>query len=149
VTAGANISDDLAAAYRRDGHVVVRGLASADETAPLAAALVPIAARARERLAPMAERSTYDQAFLQMFNLWRTDELWRQFTLAERYARVAAALLGVPAVRLYHDQALLKEPAGGHTPWPTADLRPVRGNLRGVDSTRGFRCVACRADGSG
>ena len=23
----------------------------------------------------------------------------------------------LPAVRVYHDQALLKEPGGGHTPW--------------------------------
>ena len=118
MTASDTVSDDLCAAYRRDGHVVVRALATAAETAPFAAALEPIAVRTRDRLAPMAERSTYDKAFLQMFNLWRTeDELWRQFTLKDRYAKVAAALLGVPAVRLYHDQALLKEPHGGHTPW--------------------------------
>jgi ectoine hydroxylase-related dioxygenase (phytanoyl-CoA dioxygenase family) len=40
-----------------------------------------------------------------------------RFVLARRFARVAAALLGVPAVRLYHDQALFKEPGGGRTPW--------------------------------
>ena len=32
-------------------------------------------------------------------------------------ARVAAELLGVGGVRLYHDQALFKEPGGGPTPW--------------------------------
>src|ERR671936_230743 len=36
---------------------------------------------------------------------------------APRFARIAAELLGVPAVRLYHDQALFKEPGGGLTPW--------------------------------
>ena len=34
-----------------------------------------------------------------------------------RFAGVAAALLGVDGVRLYHDQALFKEPGGGPTPW--------------------------------
>jgi ectoine hydroxylase-related dioxygenase (phytanoyl-CoA dioxygenase family) len=34
-----------------------------------------------------------------------------------RLARIAAQLLGVQSVRLYHDQALYKEPGGGITPW--------------------------------
>jgi ectoine hydroxylase-related dioxygenase (phytanoyl-CoA dioxygenase family) len=41
----------------------------------------------------------------------------RRFTTARRFARVAAELLGVPAVRLYHDQALFKEAGGGPTPF--------------------------------
>jgi ectoine hydroxylase-related dioxygenase (phytanoyl-CoA dioxygenase family) len=34
-----------------------------------------------------------------------------------RLARIAAELMGVRGVRLYHDQALYKEAGGGHTPW--------------------------------
>ena len=36
---------------------------------------------------------------------------------APRFAEVAARLLGVEGVRLYHDQGLFKEPGGGPTPW--------------------------------
>ncbi len=36
---------------------------------------------------------------------------------SRRLARLAADLLGVEGVRLYHDQALYKEPSGGITPW--------------------------------
>jgi ectoine hydroxylase-related dioxygenase (phytanoyl-CoA dioxygenase family) len=36
--------------------------------------------------------------------------------MSQRFARVAAELLGADAVCLYHDQALLKEPGGGPTP---------------------------------
>lgn len=36
---------------------------------------------------------------------------------ARRFAAVAAALLGVPRVRLYHDQSLCKGPGFGRTPW--------------------------------
>src|SRR6185295_14989007 len=41
----------------------------------------------------------------------------RRFVCAPRFARVAALLLGVCGVRLYHDQALFKEPGGRPTPW--------------------------------
>ena len=37
--------------------------------------------------------------------------------MAKRFAKVAADLMGVDGVRLYHDQALFKEPGGGITPW--------------------------------
>ncbi len=65
----------------------------------------------------MEQRDTYGKAFLQIMNLWVRDEAVRRYVLAKRFGRVAADLLGVDAVRLYHDQALYKEPHGGHTPW--------------------------------
>ena len=37
--------------------------------------------------------------------------------MSKRLAKVAADLLGVKNVRIYHDQALFKEPGGGPTPW--------------------------------
>src|SRR5436189_133361 len=55
--------------------------------------------------------------FLQVMNLWEVDESVKKFTLAKRFAKIAADLLGVENVRLYHDQALYKEPGGGFTPW--------------------------------
>lgn len=50
-------------------------------------------------------------------NLWRRDEAVRRLVFARRLARIAAELMGCRGVRLYHDQALFKEPGGGHTPW--------------------------------
>jgi ectoine hydroxylase-related dioxygenase (phytanoyl-CoA dioxygenase family) len=66
---------------------------------------------------PMAERSTYDKAFLQVTNLWRHSDTVRELVCAPRLARIAAELLGTGGVRLYHDQALYKEAGGGITPW--------------------------------
>ena len=103
--------------YRRDGHTVVRGLGAHLDFELLRSEMLPLQQRARERLAPLDQRSTYDRAFLQMFNLWRTSQPFREFTMSPVFARVAAQLMGVPSVRLYHDQALVKEPRGGHTPW--------------------------------
>ncbi len=66
---------------------------------------------------PMSERTTYERAFLQIMNLWRQSEIAKEFCFSKRLARLAAELLGVSGVRLYHDQALYKEPGGGITPW--------------------------------
>jgi ectoine hydroxylase-related dioxygenase (phytanoyl-CoA dioxygenase family) len=142
------VGDEQVAAYRADGFVRLTGVASADEAA---ACRVPIA-EAVERLAtetrPLAERDSYGMAFLQVMNLWRHDDDVASFVTASRFADVAARLLGVPRVRLYHDQALFKEPGGGHTPWhqdamywpldgsrcltmwmPLVDITPAHGGL--------------------
>lgn len=66
---------------------------------------------------PLAERSTYNKAFLQVTNLRKQSELVDQFVRSRRLAQIAAELLGVESVRIYSDQALYKEPSGGVTPW--------------------------------
>lgn len=69
-----------------------------------------------ERL-PIEQRTTYGKAFLQIMNLWTKSGTVREFVLGRRLARIAAELMGCSGVRLYHDQALFKEPHGGFTPW--------------------------------
>ena len=63
------------------------------------------------------ERNNYGKAFLQLFNLWRENEEVKQFVFSKRLAKIAADLMQVEGVRLYHDQALFKEGGGGITPW--------------------------------
>jgi hypothetical protein len=106
-----------AAAFQRDGHTRVRGLATPEEVAAFRPALVAAGDKGRYDRRPLEQRDTYGKAFVQMFNLWRHHETARAFVFARRFARVAAELMGVPGVRLYHDQALFKEPGGGPTPW--------------------------------
>jgi ectoine hydroxylase-related dioxygenase (phytanoyl-CoA dioxygenase family) len=66
---------------------------------------------------PLEERDTYGKAFLQLFNLWQEDGAIRQLVFSKRLASLAAQLMQVDGVRLYHDQALFKEAGGGITPW--------------------------------
>jgi ectoine hydroxylase-related dioxygenase (phytanoyl-CoA dioxygenase family) len=66
---------------------------------------------------PLEQRSTYGKAFLQLFNLWKEDQLVKAFVFSERLAKIAADLMQVDGVRIYHDQALFKEGGGGITPW--------------------------------
>lgn len=108
---------DTRAAYQRDGHILLRGVCAPDEAAPYASLFrEAVAGRARD-VRPLAERDTYGKAFLQIMNLWRDDDRLKRFVFAKRFARIAAELMGVAGVRLYHDQALYKEAGGGHTPW--------------------------------
>lgn len=67
---------------------------------------------------PVDQRdSTYQRAFLQVENLWRHSMRVKELVFASRLARIAAELLQTDGVRLFHDQALYKEPGGGITPW--------------------------------
>jgi len=105
------------AAYRRDGCVRLPGVLPAEILPTWKSCFAALVAANRPALPPMAERSTYHQAFLQVINLWRGDAAARRFVLARRLASIARQLLGAPGVRIYHDQALFKEAGGGHTPW--------------------------------
>lgn len=66
---------------------------------------------------PLEERDTYGKAFLQIMNLWTHTTLVKDIVFSKRIAQIATDLMQVNGVRLYHDQALFKEPKGGHTPW--------------------------------
>lgn len=111
------LPETLVEEFRTSGHVCVRGLVPAtvvEEARPA----IEAAARERTRhVRPLEERDTYGKAFLQAANLWKLDETVRRFVFARRFAGVAAGLLQVDGIRLYHDQALIKEAGGGPTPW--------------------------------
>lgn len=66
---------------------------------------------------PLDQRDTYGKAFLQVMNLWTESLTVRKFVLGKRLGRIAAELMQCSGVRIYHDQALYKEPGGGITPW--------------------------------
>jgi ectoine hydroxylase-related dioxygenase (phytanoyl-CoA dioxygenase family) len=65
----------------------------------------------------LEQRDTYGKAFLQLFNLWREDEVVKALVFSKRLAGLASDLLQTDGVRIYHDQALFKEGGGGITPW--------------------------------
>jgi len=106
-----------AAEYRANGHVLLRGVASAEVVGRYKNSITACVKQLNSERRPMEQRDTYGKAFLQTMNLWRQDAAVKEFVFARRFARIAADLMGVPGVRLYHDQALYKEPGGGPTPW--------------------------------
>ena len=149
-----DLTPEAVAAYQKSGHVLLRGLARPEEVAAFRPVVASAVTRFNRESRPLADRDTYGRAFLQVMNLWREDADVRRFVLAARFAAVAADLLGAESVRIYHDQALVKEPGGGHTPWhqdaiywpidgtrcvtmwmPLVDITPEMGVMTFVDGS--------------
>jgi len=111
------VSEAEKAQFAESGHVLIPGILNAEEVAAYRKTIVEAAEKFNSEKRKLADRDTYGKAFLQIMNLWQDDERVKKFVLAKRFAKIAADLLGVENVRLYHDQALFKEPGGGPTPW--------------------------------
>ncbi len=103
--------------FKSNGHILLRGVASAAEVDFYRPAILDTSKRTNAERRPLSERDTYGKAFLQTTNLWGKDSRCREFVFSRRFALIAASLLGVQRVRLYHDQSLFKEAGGGPTPW--------------------------------
>lgn len=112
-----HISDEQRADFAAHGHILLRGVANRGEIDAFRPAIKNGVRIFSSETRGLEERDTYGKAFLQITNVWERDEKVREFVFAKRFAQIAADLLGVEKVRLYHDQALFKEPGGGHTPW--------------------------------
>ena len=103
--------------YQKSGHILLKNILNQAEIQAYRQAIVAAADQYNTEKRQLEDRDTYGKAFLQIMNLWEVDAQVRQFTLAKRFAKIAADLMGVDNVRLYHDQALFKEAGGGPTPW--------------------------------
>ena len=55
--------------------------------------------------------------FLSLEMMWLENKVIREFVLSSRIAKICADLLAVKKIRLYHDNALVKESGCGRTPW--------------------------------
>lgn len=112
-----SVSPDAIAFYQKNGYVKLKQVLSPDALAYYGDIITDLVIRLNTLIKPMEERTTYERAFLQIMNLWREDEQAKEFVFSKRLAKIATDLMGVDGVRLYHDQALYKEPSGGITPW--------------------------------
>lgn len=105
------------ARYRRDGCIKLKDVLDAATLTHYGRLIADYVAAKAKDLPPLAARNTYGKAFQQISNIWPHDEAIRQFVFSSRLARIAAELMECRGVRMYHDQALFKEPGGGFTPW--------------------------------
>lgn len=101
---------------RTKGHTLLRGVASEDEVAAWQPVLRDIALAHTDMDRTLLQEDTFGKAFWQISNLWQLDSRAAGFSLGRRFGQIAADLLGVDAVRIYHDQAVLKKGGDGHTP---------------------------------
>jgi len=143
------VTAEQRASFARDGFVKLAGVLRAEEVAAYRA-VIDEAVNATPPLRPDGEEDyAYAKDFEQHMNLWAHHEGASAFCFSERLGRIAAELMGVDGVRIYHDQAVFKHAGGGRTPWhrdshffpldtdrvitvwmPLVDVTPEMGELR-------------------
>jgi ectoine hydroxylase-related dioxygenase (phytanoyl-CoA dioxygenase family) len=111
------VSPEAIAFYRQNGYVKLKHVLGPAILDYYGTIITDLVFRLNTLIQPMEERTTYERAFLQIMNLWLEDEEAKEFVFSKRLAKIAVDLMGVQGVRIYHDQALYKEPSGGITPW--------------------------------
>ena len=83
-------------------------------------------------LRELKDKSEYEQSFIQCQNLWEDFPVIRKLTFDQRLGELAASLLGVSRLRVWHDQALVKEVGGRETDphhdqpyWPIKETNTI------------------------
>jgi phytanoyl-CoA hydroxylase len=123
-----SLSKKQIAGYRRDGFAVHRNLLTPAELDELRVAVDDAVAAMGRRLLTDAVtvpegngQGYYEKVFTQKINLWRINATIKRFMLGPEVGRMACELSGVPSMRLWHDQALIKEPFANPTGWHLDD----------------------------
>ena len=96
--------------FHQDGFTIIRNLFDVKEVARYRAASLAISTT--QAKLPQGADATYQQAFTQVVNPWRTDSVIREMTFHPRLVAAAQQLAG-RSIRLWHDQILTKEPRNG------------------------------------
>ncbi len=104
-----DLEDAAVVAFREEAFVKLPGVLSP-----------AVVRRLAERLETLLRAEHGDDVagrFTALEQMWLHDDLMREVALSPRLGGLAARLLGEAGVRIYHDNALSKEPGCGRTPW--------------------------------
>ena len=111
------LSPDQIDLFRKNGFIKLKNVLPPEVIQYMNETISAEVVRLNTQHLPIEERDTYGKAFLQIMNIWTRSATVKEIVFSKRLAKIAADLMGVDGVRMYHDQALFKEPGGGHTPW--------------------------------
>lgn len=107
------LNDDQVAFFQTNGFIKLKQVFSPGAVVKLRGELISLL-RAEFGVDP--DHGAQDR-FLSLEMIWPDNGLLRAFVLSPRLAQISADLLGVEAVRLYHDNVLAKQSGCGRTPW--------------------------------
>lgn len=119
------ITADQIACYQKDGYIKLENVLTGETLAAFRDAVAQAVEAEKEtdllggakKSDPTAAKGVYEQIFIQRVNVWQRHPAVKPFVFSPRLANLAAKLSGTP-VRIWHDQALFKEPlTGSKTPW--------------------------------
>ena len=139
--------EDLKKSFNEDGFVVVRDLFDSSEI-KFYREVIKDAIKERKHFDErvLKDRSDYEQSFTQCQNLWEDYIDIRKLTFDQRVCKIASKLLDTEAIRLWHDQALVKESGGRETDphhdqpyWPIKETKTITAwiPLCDIDETNG------------
>lgn len=114
------LTEEQISSYEQNGHILLKNVATQEEVSFFRTAIKNALRKyfdERTLLQKDGKVDDYNTYFTQVTNLWQKNETVKQFVFMKKFASVAAQLMRVKGVRLYHDQGLFKEPGGKPTPW--------------------------------
>jgi len=131
--------------FNEKGFVVAEKLLNVSEIRHYRIALEEaVSQRKRLDKRKLSEKSEYEQSFIQCQNLWEDHPEIRDLAFDQRIAATAAKLLGVERLRIWHDQALVKESGGRKTDphhdqpyWPIKETNTITAWIPMVPITKG------------
>ena len=102
--------------FQADGFLLVEDFFTDDEIAHFGECVdAAVEYRTSDDRRNLSEKNLYEQTFVQCMRLWEDRPDVSPFTFHPKLCAAAAALLQTDCVRLWHDQALYKEPGGRKT----------------------------------
>jgi ectoine hydroxylase-related dioxygenase (phytanoyl-CoA dioxygenase family) len=112
------LTDEQIQSYRQNGFVQLPDVVTGSELERMREAITgAVKEEIRTDQRTFAEKSSYEQVFIQRINLWARHPSLEEFILCRRFGNLAARLSGYQ-VRVFHDHALYKEArTGTKTPW--------------------------------
>lgn len=117
------LSNEQITEYQENGFLAVRNFLSGDEVSELKqAVLATVEEMGKKKIAgggrDMEEGDGhYDKVFTQRLNLWRINETVKKYMLNSSLGEMICQLEKQESFRVWHDQALIKEPYGNATAW--------------------------------
>jgi phytanoyl-CoA hydroxylase len=129
------LSAQQIAAYRENGFVVIEEFLTTEELEEWRGAVDEAVSHRRGAALPdrgqvgepenppqrdakaKAEAEYYGAVFIQRINLWQDNARMRRIMLNPDLGKMICDLEGIDGVRIWHDQALIKEPWGNPTAW--------------------------------
>jgi ectoine hydroxylase-related dioxygenase (phytanoyl-CoA dioxygenase family) len=118
-----DLSPSQISAYQENGFLVVPDFLELQELQELRAGVDAAVEQLGNRritggeLDWVDDDSYYTKVFKQRLNLWRINKAVKAVVLSPELGQMAARLAGVDGVRVWHDQALIKEPYANPTAW--------------------------------
>ncbi|MDE0312929.1 MAG: phytanoyl-CoA dioxygenase family protein, partial [Caldilineaceae bacterium] len=118
-----DLTQDQIDSYQQNGFVVLHDFLTPEELETWRQAVdAAVRRRGKQRMFNQEvdedrEESYYDYVFVQRVNLWQDSLDVRRLILDPRLGKMASDLAGVEGVRIWHDQALIKQPWANPTGW--------------------------------